>query len=122
MGTVMVVDDSASERELLGRLVRAAGHAPEFAIDGAEALAKARTLLPRLILLDVVMPRLDGFSACRQLKRDALTAAIPVVLITLKGTATDLFWGRKQGADDHIVKPFTADQVKRAIDRFMGTA
>ena len=122
MGTVLVVDDSASERELLGRLVRAAGHAPEFAIDGAEALAKARTLLPRLILLDVVMPRLDGFSACRQLKRDALTAAIPVVLITLKGTDTDLFWGRKQGADDHIVKPFTADQVKRAIERFVGAA
>ena len=122
MGTVLVVDDSASERELLGRLVRAAGHVPEFAADGAEALAKARAMLPKLILLDVVMPKLDGFSACRQLKRDALTAAIPVVLITLKGTATDLFWGRKQGADDHIVKPFTADQVKRAIDRFMGTA
>ena len=58
----------------------------------------------------------------RQLQRDALTAAIPVVLITLKGTDTDLFWGRKQGADDHIVKPFTADQVKRAIERFVGAA
>ena len=122
MSTVLVVDDSPSERELLGRMVRAAGHQPEFAVDGAEALAKARAQRPSLILLDVVMPKLDGFSACRQLKKDPLTAAIPIVLITLKGTDTDLFWGRKQGADDHIVKPFTADQVKRAIERFVGVA
>ena len=120
MGTVLVVDDSASERELLGRLVRASGHQPEFAVDGKEALAKARALKPRLILLDVVMPTLDGFSACRQLKRDPATASIPVVLITLKGSETDLFWGRKQGADDHIVKPFSADLVKAAIARFAG--
>ena len=118
MSTVLIVDDLQSERELLGKVVLASGNQPAYAADGEEALAKAKEVKPALILLDVVMPRLDGFSACRRLKRDAATASIPVVLITRKGTETDRFWGQKQGADDHIVKPFSAEQIRQVIKRF----
>ena len=118
MSTVLIVDDIRSDRELVGKIVTAAGHVAEYAVDGEEAVAKARALHPALVLLDVVMPKLDGFGACRRLKREPETAGIPVVLVTAKSSETDQFWGRKQGADDYIVKPFTPEQIRQLILRF----
>lgn len=118
MSTVLIVDDMQTDRDLLGKVVIATGNQPAYAVSGEEALRKAAEVKPSLILLDVVMPGLDGFSACRQLKRNAVTAAIPVVLITLKGSESDVFWGKKQGADDHITKPFTPERIKEVIRRF----
>ena len=118
MSTVLIVDDVRSDRELVGKVVTAAGHVAEYAAVGEEAVVKARALHPALVLLDVVMPKLDGFGACRRLKREPETAAIPVVLVTAKSSETDQFWGRKQGADDYIVKPFTPDQIRQLIQRY----
>ena len=118
MSTVLIVDDVRTDRELLGKMVAATGNEPAYASNGEEAVAKAREVRPALVLLDVVMPGLDGFGACRRLKREPETASIPVVLITHKNSETDQFWGRKQGADDYIVKPFTADQIRQVIKRF----
>ena len=118
MSTVLIVDDVRTDRELLGKMVAATGNEPAYASNGEEAVAKAREVKPALVLLDVVMPGLDGFGACRRLKREPETASIPVVLITHKNSETDQFWGRKQGADDYIVKPFTADQIRQVIKRF----
>lgn len=122
MSTVLIVDDVRTDRELLGKMVAATGNEPAYASNGEEAVAKARQVKPALVLLDVVMPGLDGFGACRRLKREPETSAIPVVLITHKNSETDQFWGRKQGADDYIVKPFTADQIKQVIKRFAPSA
>lgn len=119
MSDILIVDDARTDRELLSRVVVGLGHRAILAVDGEEALAKARSLKPALVLLDVVMPRLDGFNVCRQLKRDPATSALPVVLITAKSAESDRFWGRKQGADDHIAKPFTPDQIKAVIRRFI---
>ena len=118
MSTVLIVDDMQTDRDLLGKVVLASGNQPAYAANGEEALRKAAEVKPSLILLDVVMPGLDGFSACRQLKRNAETAAIPVVLITLKGSQSDVFWGQKQGADGHITKPFTPERIREVIRRF----
>ncbi len=118
MSTVLIADDMQTDRDLLGKVVLATGHQPAYATNGEEALRKAAEVKPALILLDVVMPGIDGFSACRQLKRNAVTAAIPVVLITLKGSQSDVFWGKKQGADDHITKPFTPERLIGVIKRF----
>lgn len=118
MSTVLIVDDQRTERELLGKVVAAMGHEAIYANDGGEAFTKASQVKPALVLMDVVMPGIDGFSACRKLKREPATAGIPVVLITLKSSETDLFWGRKQGADDYIVKPYTPDQIRQVIKRF----
>ena len=119
MKTVLIVDDSQTDRELAAKVVKEAGHHVEFAADGEEGANKARTLKPALILLDVVMPRQDGFATCRKLKKDGETSAIPIVLITSKGTETDRFWGEKQGADGYVVKPYTPDDLSRAIRKFL---
>jgi twitching motility two-component system response regulator PilH len=119
MRTILVVDDVQTDRELIGKVVTATGNHPEYAADGDEAVQKARTLVPALILLDVVMPKQDGFATCRTLKKDPLTAEIPVVLVTQKSTETDRFWGEKQGAAALIAKPFSPDEMASVIKKFV---
>lgn len=119
MGMILVVDDVQTDRELIGKVVAATGHHPEYAADGDEAVEKARSLRPALILLDVVMPKQDGFATCRSLKKDPVTAEIPVVLVTQKSTETDRFWGEKQGAAAFIAKPFSPDELATVIRRFV---
>ena len=119
MHTVLIVDDTQTDRELLGKVVSASGHRPEFATDGDEAVEKAKATKPALIFMDVVMQRTNGFNATRLLKADPETFKIPVVLVTSKDTDSDCFWGRKQGADDHIGKPFSADAIKEIITRYV---
>jgi twitching motility two-component system response regulator PilH len=119
MSTILVVDDIQTDRELIGKVVTQSGHHPEYAADGEEAVEKARSLKPALILLDVVMPKQDGFATCRTLKKDPATSGIPVVLVTQKSTETDRFWGEKQGAAAFIAKPFTPDEMLTVLRRFV---
>jgi CheY-like chemotaxis protein len=118
MQTILVVDDVQTDRDLVGRVVQSAGHSPVYATEGEEAVAKAKQIKPALILLDVVMPGMNGFNACRKLKQDPETATIPVVLVTSKSTDSDKFWGKKQGADDHLSKPFDQQQLLAIIRRY----
>jgi twitching motility two-component system response regulator PilH len=119
VSTVLIVDDSKTERELMSRAVAFAGHSCVFAEDGIEALEKAKSLQPSLILMDVVMPNLNGFNATRQLKADAATKHIPIVLVTTKSGDSDKFWGKKQGADDHVCKPFASNELVDIIRRYV---
>lgn len=119
MQTILIIDDVATDRELLGRVVTQAGHHPVFASDGDEALSRAKETRPSMIFLDVVMPRVNGFNACRLLKQDPETAKIPVVLVTSKNTASDRFWGQKQGADDHLAKPYAPETIIDTIRRYV---
>jgi len=118
MQNILIVDDVQTDRELVGKVVAATGHNPIYVSDGADALAKAKEVQPALIFLDVVMPRQDGFKTCRSLKQDPTTAKIPVVLVTSKSTESDKFWGKKQGADDHVGKPFSPDSLTSIIRRY----
>jgi twitching motility two-component system response regulator PilH len=117
--TVLVVDDLKTDRELIGKVVTAAGYHAEYAADGEQAIEKAKALHPALVLLDVVMPKQDGFATCRKLKKDADTASIPVVMVTSKNTDTDRFWAEKQGAADLIAKPFTPDALTAVLRKFL---
>lgn len=119
MGTILIVDDVQTSRELIGKVVSAAGHRAEYASDGDEALERAKQVRPALIFMDVVMPSMNGFQACRKLKQDEATASIPVVLVTSKNADTDKFWGQKQGADMHIGKPFADTDIQEAIRRYV---
>jgi twitching motility two-component system response regulator PilH len=117
---ILIVDDVETDRLLLGGVVRKAGHDPLYANDGDVAVEQVKATKPALVFMDVVMPKLNGFNACRKLKQDPETKQIPVVLVTSKGMESDKFWGKKQGADEHIPKPFTPEQVTDVIRRFVG--
>lgn len=109
--TVLVVDDSPTERFYLTDILRKNGYDVLAASSGEEAVAKAKSDRPDLILMDVVMPGLNGFQATRMLSRDADTKAIPVIMCTTKGQETDRVWGLRQGAVDYLVKPIVADEL-----------
>ena len=118
MSTILVVDDAQTDRELMARVIMAAGHRALVAVDGKEAVALAKQFKPSLIFLDVVMPVMDGFAACRQLTKDPETRAIPIVLVTSKSNESDVFWGKKQGATDYIAKPWDPRRIEDLIRRY----
>ena len=119
MATILIVDDAQTDRELLGKVVSGGGHVPAYATDGEQALSRAKETRPALIFLDVVMPGANGFQTCRKLKQDPDTKGIPVVLVTSKGAESDRFWGQKQGADEHVAKPFTPQTILDVLRRFV---
>jgi K+-sensing histidine kinase KdpD/CheY-like chemotaxis protein len=104
--TILVVDDEAVIRETLERLLSSEGYAVASANSGTEGLAKAAELVPDLVLLDVVMPDLDGFEVCRRLRSDPLLAEVPVVMVTALGERGARLKGFEAGADDFVSKPF----------------
>lgn len=117
---ILIVDDMQTDRQILGSIVVQAGHQPVYASDGSEALHAAKTWRPALILLDVVMAGQDGYKTCRSLRSDPETDKIPIVLVTSKSSDSDKFWGRRQGADDIVVKPYRAETIIETIRRYVG--
>ena len=119
MHTILIVDDVQTDREILGRIVSATGHQPVYASDGLQALGAAKSSRPALILLDVVMAGQDGYKTCRSLKADPQTATIPIVLVTSKGADSDKFWGKRQGADDVVVKPYLPNTILDVVRKYV---
>jgi twitching motility two-component system response regulator PilH len=112
---VMVVDDSPTERHFLGEILSKQGYQVIMAESGEEAMEKAKSQRPDLILMDVVMPGLNGFQATRAITKDDATKHIPVIMCTSKGQETDKVWGMRQGARDYLVKPVNQDELLRKI-------
>jgi twitching motility two-component system response regulator PilH len=108
---VLVVDDSPTERFFLTDLLRKNGYEVITADSGEKGVSLAKTELPDLVLMDVVMPGLNGFQATRQLSRDPSTQNIPVIMCTTKGQETDRVWGMRQGAVEYVVKPVVAEDL-----------
>jgi twitching motility two-component system response regulator PilH len=103
--TILIVDDSPTEVHVFKKLLEKQGYNIITAADGQEGLDLAKRVHPHLILMDVVMPVLNGFQATRKLRNDQETADIPVIIVTTKGQETDINWGKRQGADEYLVKP-----------------
>lgn len=119
MTKILIVDDSPAEVRLMQSLLDRAGYASVAIHDPTrleQAIDKER---PNLILLDVVMPQRNGFQACRELKQNADYAGIPVVLVTSKSTESDKFWGKEQGADGYVVKPFTGEALLGTVRKLV---
>jgi twitching motility two-component system response regulator PilH len=112
---VLVVDDSPTERHILTEILTANGYKVEIAEDGDQAVSKAKAVMPDLVLMDVVMPGLNGFQATRSITKDEATKHIPVILCTTKDQETDKVWGMRQGAKDYIVKPVNKDELLQKI-------
>jgi twitching motility two-component system response regulator PilH len=117
--TILIVDDSPTELQLLAAPIRAKGYTVLTAVDGDEAIQIATAQQPRLILLDVIMPKKNGFQVCRQLKNNPETQNIRIIMISSKNQESDKFWGLKQGADEYIMKPFDDKMLLAAVAKFM---
>ncbi len=121
MARILIVDDSPSQLTGMRRIVEALGHSVVTAEDGAAGVAAAKKHVPDLILMDVVMPNLNGFQATRQISKEPTTAHIPVILVTTKDQETDKAWGMRQGAKAYITKPFNEAQLEAAIKEHLGS-
>ena len=117
MARILIVDDSPSQLLGIQRIVEKLGHQILTATDGAAGVETAKAELPALVLMDVVMPNLNGFQATRTLARDEATRHIPVILVTTKDQDTDRMWGMRQGAKAYITKPFSEDELSEVLER-----
>src|ERR1700730_17134084 len=115
MGSVLIVDDCASNARLIGTLRAPDAHGVGAAGDGAEALRLVRAEPPDLVLMDVKMPHVDGFEACRTIKHDPATRLIPVVLVTSLDDTASRIRGIEAGADDFVTKPFNAPELRARV-------
>ena len=115
MACILIVDDSPTEIYRFREILEKHGHQVLEATNGADGVAVARAEQPDLVLMDVVMPGLNGFQATRQLTKDEETAHIPVVIVTTKGQETDRVWGKRQGARDYLTKPVDEGLLMQTI-------
>ena len=117
---VLVIDDSPTERFFLTDLLRRQGYDVLTAESGELGVAVAKTEKPDLILMDVVMPGLNGFQATRKLAKTPSTAHIPIIMVTTKDQETDRIWGLRQGAQEYVVKPPVEAELIAKIDTLLG--
>ena len=122
MARILIVDDSPSQLLGIKRIVEKLGHEVISAEDGAMGVEMAKAELPDLILMDVVMPNLNGFQATRTISKNASTAHIPIILVTTKDQETDKVWGMRQGAKAYVTKPIKEDELTKILVEFLPQA
>ena len=120
MARILIVDDSPSQLMSIRRVVEKLGHDALTAEDGAAGVEAAKREIPDLVLMDVVMPNLNGFQATRSITREPTTRHIPVILVTTKDQDTDRVWGMRQGAKAYITKPFSEAELAAIIAQYLG--
>ncbi|RMG32239.1 MAG: response regulator [Planctomycetota bacterium] len=116
---VLVVDDSATSRASVADALRTAGYQVETAADGEQALRTCAAVEPHLIVLDVVLPKMNGYQVCRRLKKLGGGRDVRVVMLSSKSQAADRYWGLKQGADGYLAKPWQPEELVACVDRFL---
>ena len=119
---VLIVDDSPTEQHVFRTALEKQGFDTIVAGDGEEAISTAEQSHPDVIVMDVVMPGMNGFQATRKLSRNPATADIPVVIVSAKGQETDKIWGMRQGAAQYLVKPVTPAEVVAAVEAALANA
>ncbi|BAY27475.1 response regulator receiver, CheY [Calothrix sp. NIES-2100] len=113
--TILIVEDSPSELQLMSYYLTESGYNVILATGAKEALEKALLQKPDVIVTDVVMPGMSGFELCRYLKKNPVTATVPIVICSSKNQEIDRLWAMRQGADAYLTKPYTREQLIRAI-------
>lgn len=119
MARVLVIDDVPSQQDLICRMLQEGGLNVSRASNGEEALRSIHQEKPDLLVLDVVMPRMSGFEVLREIRADATTKRLPVVLCTTQNTDYDKAWGMKLGADAYLTKPFSEAELLRIVRRLL---
>jgi putative two-component system response regulator len=113
--TILIVDDEAAGRQTLESILEGQGYKLEMAENGAQALEKARRILPDVILLDIMMPDMDGFEVCRRLRSDPLLAEVPIIILTALDDRKSLLKGLDAGADDYLTKPYDRYELRARL-------
>jgi DNA-binding response OmpR family regulator len=116
---ILVVDDEPDALEVLGFKLKESGYTPIFAKDGAKAITAARDERPALIVLDLMLPEVDGLEVCKILRRDPATAMIPILMLTAKASEMDRVLGLELGADDYVTKPFSPRELVLRIKKLL---
>lgn len=116
---ILVVEDSATHRHLITTPLSRQGYQVSIAVNGEEALEKATRDRPDLIVLDVVLPKKNGFQVCRQLKTASATKDIKILMLSSKSRNSDRFWGMRQGADEYMTKPFDEAELVEMVARLI---
>ncbi len=118
-GHVLVVDDSPTGRQAASMLLQKSGYQVSTAVDGEDALEQIASARPPVVVLDIVLPKMNGYQVLRQLKASEATRGIKVILVSSKSQESDRFWGLKQGADDYIAKPYQDEALLAAVKRHL---
>ena len=119
MAQVLIIDDSPTELHQLSSILKKHGHTVLTADNGADGIALCREERPSAVLMDIIMPGLNGFQATRQLSKDPLTQNIPVVIVTTKGQDSDRTWGIRQGAMEYLTKPVNEHKLISVLDKIL---
>ncbi len=122
MSLILLIEDEMHSRQTLRHVFEEAGHTVAEAASGREGLTAASGLLPDLILLDVMLPEMNGWDVCRQLKANPLTRTIPVLILTGNQRESDELRGWESGIDDYMTKPWSVDPLLAMISRFLAPA
>jgi two-component system response regulator MtrA len=109
---ILVVDDDTAISEMIGIVLKGEGYEPQFAADGAEAIDLFRSMRPDLVLLDLMLPGIDGIQVCATIRAES---GVPIIMLTAKGETTDVVKGLESGADDYVVKPFNPKELVARI-------
>jgi two-component system response regulator MtrA len=109
---ILVVDDDTAISEMIGIVLKGEGYEPQFAADGADALGMFRSMRPDLVLLDLLLPGIDGIQVCSTIRAES---GVPIIMLTAKGETTDVVKGLESGADDYVVKPFNPKELVARI-------
>lgn len=121
---ILIVDDEPDNLFFMKDRLEVEGYEVLQAADGEEALGVVQETIPDLILLDIMMPKRNGYQVCRELKNNGRLKVIPIIMLTAKAQESDLFWGKESGCDDYVTKPFDVNQVLEKVRQLLenGTA
>ncbi len=119
MSKVLVVEDSPTQREIIIGILKTSGLTVTVANDGIEAIEQIQLSCPDMVVMDVVMPKMNGYELCRRLKTDPKTQNVRVLMCSTKGEEFDRYWGMKQGADAYIVKPFQPQEFLGTVKKLL---
>lgn len=116
---ILIVDDSPTELAVMASLFQSEGYAVVTSRDAHDALVKLASERPGMVLLDVIMPGINGFSLCRQIRAHADFSQTPIILVTSRNQPSDRFWGLQQGASDYVTKPWNAADLIRVVKQHL---
>ncbi|AFY73516.1 response regulator containing a CheY-like receiver domain and a GGDEF domain [Synechococcus sp. PCC 7502] len=119
MSKILVVEDSQAQRETIINILKSHKFEIATAKNGVEAIAQAKSIQPDVIILDIVMPGMNGYEICRQLRDNPLTSHIRIAICSTKSTKVDRYWGFKQGANAYIIKPFSTKDLVDTVHELL---